>query len=267
MGERGLITAIALVCALTPLSAFASAWNPEKGKGEIITGFVYAKADEAISPAGDRVDLSLYRKTISQTYANLGLTDRIALVGTFDLQDTQIIGPDVAISFFKPSTISAGLQYQLSRREGHAVSLSLSYVDGIDLPAQLLTIENREPAIELRGLWGESRSILGRNMFAEVQLAGRAYLDGQYASAHSQITLGVEPTDRIMLLTKGRLTHIGSGTFQGFPLSNQTRWESESSIVYRFRNSDYIEFGYTTILGGENTVLESGLKLGFWKKF
>lgn len=267
MGEMFKSTALALMLGLVSQSASGSAWNPDKGHGEIITGFVYADADQAIGVSGDRFDLQIYHKNISQTYANLGLTEKIALIGTMDWQDTQIVGPGIAVSFFEPSTISGGLQYQISRKEGHAVSVSLSYVDGIDLPIELLTIENREPAIELRGLWGESRTVLGSNVFAEVQLAGRTYLNGDYASAHSQITLGWEPRDRIMFLTKGRLTNIASGTFSGFPLDSQTRWETESSAVYRFRKNDYVEIGYTAIVGGRNTVLESGIKLGFWKKF
>ena len=149
-------------------TAFASAWNPEAGGGEIISGFVQSTADTAIDDFGDDIVLDAFSKSISQNYTTIGLTDKIALVGIFDWQRSQIIAPGVDVSFSKPSAISAGLQYQLSRREGHATAVSVSYLEGIDLPNELLTVEGRESNLEVRGLWGESRPWKGRNVFAEL---------------------------------------------------------------------------------------------------
>lgn len=265
---RRFHTILCVLLLLLPASdGYASAWNPESWHGEIISGFVYAEADSAVDEFGNRTSLNTYRKRISQTYANLGLTKKLALIGTFDWQDTQIVGPGLNVAFSKPSTISAGLQYQLSRREGHAVAISASYLDGIDLPDALLTIENRDPTVELRALWGESRTWHGRNLFAELQAAARIDLEGDYAGLQTQVTLGGEPTDRVMILAKGRFTDVASGEFRTLAIARQSRWETEASLVYRFRKRDYVELGYTAILSGENTVFERGVKIGLWRKF
>lgn len=258
----GLVLLLASV-----LEVQASAWNPDAWQGEVISGYVLTSADTAIDETGDRVPLQIYTKRILQNYGNLGLTPRIALIGTFDWQDTQIVGQGLDISFSKPSSVSAGLQYQLSRREGHAVAISVSYVDGIDLPSALLTLENRETSVELRGLWGESRSFHGHNVFAEAQLAGQLTLKGDYGSTHAQLTLGGEPTERSMVLLKGRYREFEPGLYERLAIARQRRWEVEASAVYRIRKRDYIEIGYTGIVAGESTVLESGMKIGYWRKF
>ncbi|WP_298917469.1 hypothetical protein [uncultured Algimonas sp.] len=247
--------------------AWASAWNPVPWGGELITGYIFAEASEAIDDQGDRFGLDIYSKRIVQTYGNLGLTSRLALIGTFDWQDTQIDQPGLAIAFSEPSSVSAGLQYQLSRREGHAVALSASYVSSIDLPEELLTLENRESALELRGLWGESRTIYGRNAFAELQLAGRMTLAGRHAGTSAQLTVGADPFSRTQLLAKLRHTNIEPGEYAGFDIGRQSRWEMEASGVYRIRKQDFIELGYTSVVGGRSAVLEGGWKIGYWRKF
>lgn len=265
--ERGTILGgIALCIGFCP-QASASAWNPDPWHGEIISGYVYATADAAKDDFGRRVPLDIYNKKIVQTYGNMGLTPRIALIGTFDWQDTQIVGPGLSTRFSKPSSISAGLQYQISRREGHATALSLSYVDGIDLPNELLTLESRTPSIELRGLWGESRTVWGRNMFAELQGAGRMTTGGDFASTYLQFTIGGEPLPRTMFLAKTRYTDNEPGVFERLDITRQSRWEVETSAVYRFRKRDYLEVGYTRVVGGRSAVFESGWKIGFWRKF
>lgn len=258
---------ISLLACFGPETAQGSAWNPAQGSGEVITGYILSDADTAVSPIGTRVPLTLYNKQIVQTFGNVGLTDQWALIGTFDWQDAQIIGPDVAVGFSEPSAISAGLQYQLHRAPGRAVAVSMSYYDGIDLPPSLLTLENRDNTIEARALWGESRIIGSTNYFMDAQLAGRMNFDGDYANTQAQMTLGMEPTERLMLLAKGRYIDIEPGTFQGVAIPRQIRVESEVSAVFRVWSGNHIEFGYGGVIHARNAVLERGWKIGFWSQF
>jgi hypothetical protein len=267
VGQWKATFGVMVLCGAVCPQAYASAWNPDPWHGEIISGYVFATADEAIGDFGDRVQLDIYNKKIVQTYGNMGLTPKIALIGTFDWQDTQIVGPGLDTAFSKPSSMSAGLQYQISRREGHATAVSLSYIDGIDLPNALLTLESREPSVELRALWDESRPVYGRNVFAEAQMAARMTTGGTYASSHMQFTVGGEPLPRILLLAKTRYTNVEPGVFERLDIVRQTRWEVEASAVYRLREKDYVEIGYSTVLGGQSAVLESGWKIGLWRKF
>lgn len=247
--------------------ASASAWNPGPWQGEIISSYVYNDADRFTDRDGETQPLPLYSKHISQTYATLGLTDKVALIGTLDFQDTRIGRPGFDLSYSGVSTLTAGLQYQLTRRDGHATAVSVSYIDAVELPPQLLTLDGREPNVEVRGSWGESRTFRGRNVFGEVQLAGRYRTAGEFGGVQSQLTVGGDPTSRTLVLAKLRYTMIAAGEYEGFDLSRQTSWQSEISGVYRWRERDWIELGYVATLAGENALLETGWKIGFWRKF
>lgn len=247
--------------------AQASAWNPAKGSGEIISGFIVSDAEIAVSPIGTRVPLALYEKQIVQTYGNLGLNDKWALIGSFDWQDAQIIGPDVAVGFSEPSAISAGLQYQLNRTPGKALAVSMSYYQGIDLPPSLLTLENRSDTIEIRGLWGRSRIMKGVNFFFDAQAAGRVSFSGDYSNTQLSLTLGAEPSDRMMFLAKTRYVDIEPGSFQGFAIERQRRLETEFSGIYEIRPGYHFELGYAWVSYARNAVLERGFKLGVWTQF
>ncbi|MEM7729915.1 MAG: hypothetical protein AAF311_11680 [Pseudomonadota bacterium] len=259
--------AVALASLALGQDAWASAWNPEPGHGEMVAGYVFIEADEAIGDRGETIRLDTYTKRMTQNYATVGLTPRLAVIGTFDWQEGQIVQPGLDLTFSDPSSITAGLQYQISRREGHAAAIAVSYVAGIDLPNALITVENRRASLEARGMWGESQTWRGRNLFAEAQLAGRVRLSGGYDSAHAQLTIGLDQTERLTLFGKGRFADIAPGEFRRIPVARQTRWEAETGAVYRFRKNDFIELSLTSVLGGRSTVLERELKIGYWRKF
>lgn len=265
MMSRVFIAIIISVVFAAP--ATASSWNPAQGSGEVITGYLISDAKTAISPIGDRVPLAAYDKQIVQTFGNFGLTDRWALIGSYDWQDAQIIGPDVAVAFSKPAAISAGLQYQIHRAPGRAAALSVSYYEGINLPPSLLTLENRDNTVEIRGLWGESRILGGANYFVDAQAAARLTLGGELASSRGDVTLGAQPTERSMFLLKGRYIDIEPGNFRGFAIKRQIRWESEISAVYRIWKGNHVELGYSGVIDARNAVLERGWKIGFWSQF
>ena len=259
----GLASALACV----PMPAWASAWNPPQWGGELITSFVQADADTGVDEFGRTISLTAYSKRTSQNYGIAGLTDRIALVGAFDWQEAQIISPALNVAFRAPSKIEAGLQYQLHRTDQRAVAVSLSYLDGIDLPASLLTLEGRRSRAEVRALWGENYSLFGRQGFAEAQLAGRMELGGRISGSRAQISAGVKPWRRTELIVKGRYARQEGGAYQGLDLRSQQRWEAEAIAAIRVWRGAFLEIGYQGTVAADNAVLERGFKLGMWNKF
>ena len=141
-----------LVCLGGLPEARASAWNPPPGQGELISGYVFIEADQAKNDRGELFDLDVYNKQMVQSYGIVGLTPKLAFLGTFDWQETQIAQPGLSIAYSEASSITAGLQYQTSLKSGHATAISVSYVHGIDLPDALITVENRRSSVEVRGL-------------------------------------------------------------------------------------------------------------------
>ena len=258
---------LSLGLSLLASTASASAWNPEQWHGELITGFVETTATEAVNEFGETVALDVYRKRTSENYGIAGLTDRWALVGAFDWQDAQIVGPSLDITFSETSKIQAGLQYQVYRNEDRAVALSVSYLEGVDLPVALLTLEGREPRIELRGLWGESFKAFDRNAFAELQLASRIETRGRYAATRGQLSVGIDPFKKAKIITKMRVVDLTDGTFEGLDIAGQQRWEVEASAIYNLFRDAYYEIGYVSTISADNAVRESGFKLSMWTKF
>ena len=245
----------------------ASAWNPDPWHGELITSFVESSATQGVDEFGRTVELELYRKRTSQNYGIAGLTKRIALVGAFDWQDAQIVGPALDVAFRAPSKIEAGLQYQIHRSERRAVALSLSYLDGVELPAALLTLEGRRDRAELRGLWGENYRLLGRDGFIEAQLAGRMEFGGRISGSRAQLSAGIKPWWRTEVIVKGRYARQEDGAIGEFALRGQQRWEAEALAAINVWKDAYLEIGYQGTVAADNAVLERGYKLGMWTKF
>ena len=154
MGTWGKIWCAGIVSLGFAAEAEASAWNPDPGEGELISGYVFIDANSALGEFGERIDLDVYNKQIVQSYGIIGLTPKLALLGTLDWQETQIAQPGLSIAYSEASSITAGFQYQTSLRSGHATAIAVSYVHGIDLPDALITVENRQSSVEVRGLLG-----------------------------------------------------------------------------------------------------------------
>ena len=261
----GIIIAAGILSLAKP--AFASAWNPAQWEGELINGFVETTAKESIDEFGRTISLDVYRKRTSQNYGIAGLTDKIALIGAFDWQDAQIVGPGLDVAFSEASKIELGLQYQLHRVENRAIAVSVSYLDGIDLPVALLTLEGRNPRIEMRGLWGESFKAFDRNAFAELQVAGRVETEGRYASTRLQLSVGIDPFRKAKVITKLRYAGLEDGEFERLQIAGQERWEVEASAVYNVFRNAFLEVGYVGTISAENAVKERGFKVGMWTKF
>lgn len=257
--------AVAL-CAVAG-DAHASAWNPEPWSGEIISGYVQTTADTAVDPFGDAFALDLYSKQTSQTYAIVGVSDRIAVVGAFDYQKARIIAGDLGVGFEGPTKLEAGLQYQLHRDADRAVAVSASYLSGADLPGTLLTLEGRRPRVELRGLWGENYQLLGRDGFVEAQVAGRMELEGRFSGSRAQFSVGIKPFWRTEVIAKTRYVRQEAGTFGGFAIPAQQRWEAEALAAVRVWRQSFLEIGYQSTLAADNAVLEHGFRVGTWTKF
>ena len=266
MDFRGRGAAIAFILA-APIPAQASAWNPEPWHGELITSFVETTATRGVDEFGREVELDVYRKRTSQNYGIAGLTKRIALVGAFDWQDAQIVGPSLDVSFRAPSKMEAGLQYQLHRTDRRAVAVSVSYLAGADLPAALLTLEGRRDRVELRGLWGENYRMFGRDGFVEGQLAGRMELGGRISGSRAQLSAGLKPFARTEVILKARYARQESGLFERLELRGQQRWEAEALASLNLWKGAFLEVGYQGTVAADNAVLEHGFKLGTWTKF
>lgn len=247
--------------------AHASAWNPGQWHGELINGYVQTTATEGVDEFGRVVEYDIYRKRTSQNYGIAGLTDRIALVGAFDWQDVQIVGPSLDIVLSEPSKIEAGLQYQLHRNDRRAVAVSASYLEGVELPVALLTLEGREDRVELRGLWGESLRVLGREGYAEAQLAGRLSLGGRYVGTRGQLSAGLKPFRRSEVIGKVRYVRQEDGVLERLDIAGQQRVEVEASAIYNVFKDAFVEVGYVATVATDNAIRESGYKLGMWTKF
>ena len=70
-----------------------------------------------------------------------------------------------------------------------------------------------------------------------------------------------------MILVKGRSRDFEWGLYERFAIARQRQWEVEASAVYRTRKRDFIEIGYAVVVTGESTVLETSVKIGYWRKF
>ena len=247
--------------------ALASAWNPEAGHGEIISAGIQVSADRGIDGFGETVEIERYIKRSTHNYGLVGITDRVALIGALDWQFADLSAGELDVKFSGASRIEGGLQYQLHRSDTRAVALSASVLAGVSPPVALQTLEGRDTRVELRALWGEGVSLMGRKGFVEAQAAGRMTVGGRYSGTRLQLSAGIRPTERLELIVKGRYVRQEPGDIDGFLVGSQTRWETESVAALRVFGQNFLEVGYVETVHAHNAVMERGFKIGSWLKF
>jgi len=81
------------------------------------------------------------------------------------------------------------------------------------------------------------------------------------------LTAGIKPNERWMLLTQIFALDIEEQISQGFDVPGLQQVKAELSIAYKIRESQYLQFGVLQTLAGRSVVREKGLFTGFWQSF
>ncbi|CAM3781201.1 hypothetical protein [Litorimonas haliclonae] len=267
------LTLSGLIPAFGYVEASASAWTLKPGKAQLILTGAYSSADTLIGSEGDSVELQSFTKSDTRLYLEFGLFENIMMVGQTGYQfiDFEGAGSDVDFADFEETKLS--LQYQIKRKEGLAASVLASYVldGGLDDPR--LNLGGRNNEIEVRALFGRSKSLKSGEdprwvWFYDVQLGTRYDLKSSDISRWQlDLTAGIKPNDKWMGLAQLYGLDIQEQRNGNFIVPSTKQAKLELSIAYKIRPNQYIQIGALQTLAGRNLVKETGLFTGIWRKF
>ena len=258
---RGLFATLAFLAAPT---AHAGAWLQPEGHGLLINTLEATEASQVFNLSGERVDGPDFLKSELRFYGELGVSDKVTLVGRTSWQVIEISTDAFSTSYVGPGDIQIGARVPLLSRGRHRISVEAStgYRFGGEFVAGGDFIY-AAPTVEARALYGYGWD--------------RAYLDAQ-VGYRSRFGNGPDTwlADVGAGYDIGRLSLLAGASFRTTPegeLSDDTPLLKSESLKTRIGASWKIkeklrfEFARLDTLSGLAHVAETGYSFGVWKRF
>ncbi len=245
-----------LLAAAFSRPAQAGAWPQAPGETLAILKHERSAADEVFDASGGRVAMAGRADDAVSLYVERGLTRRLTLQG----QAGWTRGEDGFADYAGRGPLELGLRYNLVRSGRSAVSV---YV-GAALAGEGRNAGYAPPGaggtdIEARLLAGRSLAFAGHAAFVDLQLA-RLDRTGLPDETRLDLTLGVEPTDRWLILVQTYAGQAGDGP--GDP-----RWLKLELSAARRVGEWRVQAGWRQTLTGRSTPVESGPVFAVWRSF
>jgi hypothetical protein len=246
---------LALAASFCPALAHAGAWTEQAGDGRVILTLRGATADDYFDSSSDTADGPTFRSEAAEEYATYGLTDSTTLVLQSSYSHLHPDAPAQGASGFDETKL--GLQQRLWHDDDQVVSVQASAL----LPGDS-RLTSGGADLELRGLFGQSFVLLGRNAFVDTQLAYRWRANGFADQFRADLTLGVWMDRNLLLMAQNFNTFTTtSGNAQYFEGEQQ---KLQLSSVYRFNEQVAVQLGGFATLSGRNTPVERGALASIW---
>lgn len=189
-------------------------------------------------------------------YVERGLTDRL----TFQGRVGWTRGEDGFADYAGRGPLELGLRYALLRNDRSALSLFLGgALAGDGRNAVYAAPGAGGTDVELRVLAGRSLVIARQKAFVDLQLA-RLNRAGLPDETHLDLTLGVEPSDRWMLLGQAY-----AGAAERSPVS--PLWLKVEISAVRRLGDWRLQAGWRQSVAGRESPVEGGPVFAVWRAF
>jgi len=247
---------LALAAVFACQSARAGAWPVPPGETLAILKYEGSRADAFFDAAGAEVAMAGRADDAVSLYVEHGLTPRLTFQGRIGWTR----GEDGFADYAGRGPLELGLRLALLRGERSAVSL---YVGGAyagdGRNAGYASPGEGGADLEVRLLAGRSTTVAGRAAFIDAQLA-RLNRSGLPDETHLDLTLGLEPDDRWLLLAQA---YAGQADRDPAP----PRWlKLEVSAVRRI--GDWrLQAGWRQSVAGRDSPAEAGPVFAVWRSF
>lgn len=256
---------LALAClALGVGRAQAAAWNRPAGTGLVIADFTLNAGTDYFDGGGKLAPARAYAKEELAAYVEYGLTDDITLVARPSLDRVEVGAPGAG-RFQGIGRTEVAAQWQ-ALLFGPA---ALAVQGGFTLPG---AGSRNNPALagdkdrdaELRVLGGVGLPLPFRP-FVNLEGAYRARSGGAPSEWHGDATVGLYPTERLLLLVQS-FSRIPTGPSDaGWARSRST--EVGVKAVYALTQSWSVQVGAFTTVSGRDALRERGVTTGLWHLF
>lgn len=258
-----MVVAILLACSGP---AWSGAFLQPDGKGQIIVTGTFSAAttafdeDGKVAPAHARLKLEL------DALVEYGLNGWMTLFAKPSVMAGGVYSPVPAYANGAGQTEMGARLRLLATSDGAGV---ISLQSALRFPGQR---DSSNPAkgetdlqADLRLLGGYGFSYRGWSGFGDAQVGYRARLGDAADEMHLDLTIGLRPRPRVLLMMQSFNTmSLGSGR-NGYP---DTRYHKlQTSVVYDLTEAWSVQFGAIATIGGKNALEESGVLAGVWRRF
>ena len=270
---RTLGLCVVLAARVLVSRAEASAWNEPPGSGLVIADYTYSGGAHYFNGNGVLSPAAAYLKHEGFAYVEYGITDRLMVVVKPDVTAVSIAGTGgpggpqgAAQHYVGLGTSEAAAQWQ-ALTYGPAV---LAVQGGFRLPetvsqANPAQVGNTSRDIDLRALGGLAFGAGPWPAFLDAQGAYRLRSGGAPAEWHANLTIGIRPLPRLLLLLQSDTTvPVGPGT-PWFPASLYSKLGC--SLVYDISARWSVQIGAFSTIAGTNALRERGIQSAIWYRF
>lgn len=248
----GLTLAAAFPCP----QAWAGAWPVEPGETLAILKYERSAADAYFDPAGEQVAMKDRSDDAVSLYVERGLTRRM----TFQGRAGWTRGEDGFADYAGRGPLELGFRYALLKTDATVASLYLGgALAGEGRNAGYAAPGAGQADLEVRLLVGRSGALAGRKAFIDAQLA-RLDRSGLPDETHVDLTLGLEPSRRWLLLTQIYAGQAQTG-------AGDPRWLKLEVSAVRHLGDWRLQAGWRQSVAGRSSPVESGPVFAVWRAF
>lgn len=258
---------LALVaCILCSSPALASPWGQQDGAVLVITRVDYFRARLSPLTSQNANERRRFERFETNNYVEFGLSGRTTLgakvvYGSSTL--TTDLGPITQSGFSEIEIFS-----QRSVRQSQNSIVGIQFTAGV--PASFGsgvrdTLSNDGVDLELSGLFGVTLANAPLKVFAAAESGFRKRTGAAADQLNSQLTIGIEPNDRWLLLAdlfstiSTRNERAGGADFDIVKI--------QPALVYRASNRWSFELGVNQEILGRNVATGRTIFVGLWSRF
>jgi protein XagA len=245
--------------------AFAGAWTLDEGKGDVIVTSTAMQASSFFSTGYALQPIPHYDKDEAQALIEYGVTNWFTAMFAPSLQHVDIAPPF--------GGERSGLGYTDIGGRARIWSDASWFVSGqvtLRVPGTYdhtnpAAIGYTDPEVDIRGLVGYSFKAATLPAFVDVEVAQRFRIGGPQDEFRTDITFGIRPTDKWLLLAQSfNVTSEGAGTW-GY--GSFGYYKLQLSAVYALTSALSLQLGGYSTYWGRNALQENGLVVGAWYSF
>ena len=249
--------------------AYAGAWTLDPKERLLISTTIIDRANSTFGPAVDEDTDPNFNKFETGLYIEHGLTPKVTLVGQSSFQTVSFNNGVEQVDFNGFGNSSLGVRYGVYKSVKQVVSFEAHGVisgGGEDIPDG--DLGRGSASVELRGLYGRNIKLGKVPAFIDFQVAGRSRFNNDPIKWRSDLTGGLNLSDKFLLLGQGFYTQNDETLEDPFdPVFSTKSLKGQVSAVYWVRPKYGIQIGAFKTLWGENVVDEEALIIGLWQKY
>lgn len=242
----------------------AAAWTQPEGSGLFIGTATYTAGNRFFED-GRLTRVPDYRKLETTFLIEYGATNWLTVVATPALRWTRV-DTTPSDTFAGLGTSDLGARVRLWQDGSSVLSTqALVRIPGATDDRRPAQFGNTDPELDLRILFGHSFQAFERPAFVNLEAAYRLRFDDPPNEFRADITLGIRPAERWLLLGQS-FTVVSDGSGSG-PWRRYWYTKAQTSAVYEFAPGWSLQAGLVTTYAGDNALQENGGLVALWRRF